>query len=621
MASPKPQQERKMDKTPLAGSERQPLAGATLLGPSDPNERTEITLVLRHNALGALQDRVQRLTRGDYSLAPLTRSAYAAAHGALPGDIEAVKTFATGHNLTVVSVDAARRAIVLSGKVGDFASAFDVTLDHYAHDGGTYRGRTGAVHLPAALTGIVTAVMGLDNRPQARAHLRVSPAAAQPAPAPAAQKTAAVSYTPVAVADLYQFPAGTGAGQTIGIIELGGGTTASDLATYFASLNLPVPKLVTVSVDHGLNQATGSLNGPDGEVMLDVEVAGAVAPGATLVTYFAPNTSAGFLDAVTTAIQDDVNKPTVISISWGSAEQNWTSQAQTAFDEAFQEAVALGLTVCVASGDNGSGDSVNDGQNHVDFPASSPHVLACGGTSLRANGGLMIVSETVWNDAPQGSGATGGGISSVFAAPSWQEGLSATLTAGGSKIPLTKRGVPDVSGNADPQTGYQVRVDGTNTVIGGTSAVAPLWAALIARLNSTRTNGPIGFINPLLYSNPHALHDITQGNNGAYKATPKWDSCTGLGSPNGTALAALFSATTNISHPSNKEVQTMSDKTPENGTTKPNEVIAHGNEVIAHGNEVIAHGNEVIAHGNDQRAKPVSGQDESTMHSTDKVKA
>jgi kumamolisin len=605
-----------MDKSPLAGSERQPLAGAILLGPADPNERTEITLVLRHNALGALQDRVQRLTRGDYSLAPLTRSAYAAAHGALPADIEAVKTFATENNLIVVSVDAARRAIVVSGTVGNFAKAFDVTLEHYAHNGGTYRGRTGAVHLPAALTGIVTAVMGLDNRPQARAHARVSPAAAPPAPAP--QKTAAVSYTPITVADLYKFPASTGAGQTIGIIELGGGTTAADLATYFASLNInPAPKLVTVSVDHGLNQATGSLNGPDGEVMLDVEVAGAVAPGATLVTYFAPNTSAGFLDAVTTAIHDDVNKPTVISISWGSAEQNFTTQAHTAFDEAFQAAVALGLTVCVASGDNGSGDSVNDGQNHVDFPASSPHVLACGGTSLRANGGLMIVSETVWNDAPQGSGATGGGVSSVFAAPEWQKGLVATLTTG-ETVPLTKRGVPDVSGNADPQTGYQVRVDGTDTVIGGTSAVAPLWAALIARLNATHPNGAIGFINPFLYQNPNTLHDITDGNNGAYKATPNWDACTGLGSPNGTALAALFSVTSNTLHPSNKEGYKMNDKTHGNEAAKPDGMVISPNEEIATPKGMVISPNDEAGTTD---GMVISPNDEPAKHSVGKVKA
>jgi kumamolisin len=211
----------------------------------------------------------------------------------------------------------------------------------------------------------------------------------------------------------------------------------------------------------------------------------------------------------------------------------------TGFDAAFQAAAALGITICVASGDNGSSDGVTDGSNHVDFPASSPHALACGGTNLAASGGV-ITSETVWNDAllNSGSGAGGGGVSTVFALPTWQEGLQTTLTAGGT-APLAMRGVPDICGNADPLTGYQVRIDGTDTVIGGTSAVAPLWAGLIARINAAQ-GSPVGFINPTLYAAPAALNDITQGNNGSFAAGTGWDACTGLGSPNGAKVAALF---------------------------------------------------------------------------------
>src|SRR5262249_7603283 len=198
------------------------------------------------------------------------------------------------------------------------------------------------------------------------------------------------------------------------------------------------------SVDHGRNHPTGDPNGPDGEVMLDIEIAGAISPAAKIAVYFAPNTDAGFLDAVTTAVHDNTNKPSAISISWGGPESSWTQQSMLAFDEAFQAAAAMGVTVCVASGDNGSTDGVNDGADHVDFPASSPHALACGGTSLQASDS-KITAETVWNDGANG-GASGGGVSSFFPLPSWQAGLKLTRQTGVAS-PLGNRGVPDVSGD------------------------------------------------------------------------------------------------------------------------------------------------------------------------------
>jgi len=265
-------------------------------------------------------------------------------------------------------------------------------------------------------------------------------------------------------------------------------------------------------------------------------VVGAVAPGAKIAVYFAPNTDAGFLDAISTAVHDNTHKPSVISISWGGPEASWTAQAMTAFDSAFQSAAAMGITVCIASGDSGSSDGVNDGADHVDFPASSPHVLACGGTRLAATGSA-ISAESVWNDGAQG-GAGGGGVSAVFALPAWQNGLQVALTAGGTQA-LAMRGVPDVSGDADPESGYDVRVDGSDTVIGGTSAVAPLWAGLIARINGA-TGRPVGFINPQLYANASALRDVTTGNNGSFAAASGWDAASGLGSPNGSAVASAL---------------------------------------------------------------------------------
>src|SRR5580704_17707358 len=259
------------------------------------------------------------------------------------------------------------------------------------------------------------------------------------------------------------------------------------------------------------------------------------APMAKIAVYFAPNTSQGFQDALTTAIHDATNKPSVISISWGSAESTWTAQAMTAFDSAAQDAAALGITICAACGDNGSSDGVNDGANHVDFPASSPHILACGGTSLQSTDG-EITSETVWNDGAKG-GAGGGGYSNQFPLPAWQASANIQPPAGGG------RGVPDVSGNADPNTGYNILVDGQSLVIGGTSAVAPLWSALIALLNE-KLGQPLGFLQPVIYGLPkttNAFQDITSGTNGSFSAGPGWDAATGLGSPSGQNLLQALS--------------------------------------------------------------------------------
>jgi kumamolisin len=519
-----------MSKVILKGSERSEVEGAQVVAPADPSERLEVTIVVRRRAREALQSRVSKLTHGDRSAGYLSRQDFAKHHSADPGDLAAIRAFATANGLSVVLEHAPRRSVVLSGTVEQFSAAFSVQLNQCSHPEGTYRGRTGGIQLPAELDGVVEAVLGLDNRPQAKPHFRIrrnSKGAGKAKPA-----AASVSYAPTQLATLYEFPSGTGEGQCVAIIELGGGFKPADLKTYFAGLGVGSPQVTAVSVDHGTNAPTGDPNGADGEVMLDIEVVGAIAPAANIVVYFAPNTDAGFLDAITTAIHDTTHKPSVISISWGGPEANWTAQAMTAMDDAFQAASTMGVTVCVASGDNGSSDGVKSGE-HVDFPASSPYALACGGTSLRATQ-TSIASEVVWNDGA-GGGASGGGISAFFPAPSWQAGKKATHT-NGSSVALAKRGVPDVAGNADPQTGYNVRVDGTNSVIGGTSAVAPLWAGLIARINQN-LGTPVGYLNPRLYNHPQGLRDITQGSNGDFSASKGWDACTGLGSPNGQTLS------------------------------------------------------------------------------------
>ena len=510
----------------LKGSERSAVTGSKSIAPAEPSERLEVTVLVRRRAPQEFLKRVATCAAGGRRGTFLSRAEFAKLHGADPADCAAVRAFAAKHGLSVVQEHAGRRTLVLSGTVAQFSAAFKVQLHQMSHDGGTYRGRTGAISLPQELGPVVEAVLGLDSRPQAKPHFRIRRPGA----------TAAVSYSPLQVAAAYAFPAGTGQGECVAIIELGGGYRPADLQTYFTALGVGKPSVTAVSVDQAKNAPTGDANGPDGEVMLDIEVVGSIAPEAKIAVYFAPNTDAGFLDAITTAIHDTTNTPSVISISWGGPESSWTAQAMTAMDEAFQAAATMGITVCVASGDNGSSDGVTDGADHVDFPASSPFALACGGTSLQASG-TSIRSEVVWNNGA-GNGASGGGVSSVFALPRWQAGLK-SMASEGQPTALPKRGVPDVAGNADPETGYTVRIDGTDTVIGGTSAVAPLWSALIARLNQA-AGKPVGYLNADLYKNPQALRDITSGNNGDFDAAGGWDACTGLGSPNGAQVAGVL---------------------------------------------------------------------------------
>jgi kumamolisin len=516
-------------KHPLPGSERKVEQGSRVVGQCDPAERIEVFVMLRRQRQAQFDALMSKIEAGDPGVKPLSREAFAQEFGAAPDDVAKVKAFAQAHSLTVVREDVAARSVLLSGTIEQFQSAFGVKLEHYEHHtAGQFRGRTGMISVPDDLHGVVEAVLGLDNRPQARPHFRIRPPF-QPA------KGHQASFTPPQLAALYQFPQGDGKGECVGIIELGGGYNTSDLKSYFSSLGVASPTVKPVGVDQGSNQPSGDPNGPDGEVTLDIEIVGSIAPGANIAVYFTQNSDAGFIDAVSRAVHDTTNKPSVISISWGGPESSWTSQSLNAFNSVLQTAAALGVTVCVASGDSGSSDGSGSG-NQVDFPASSPYVLACGGTNLTASG-TSISHEVVWNDGAQG-GATGGGVSKAFPVPVWQTGLSASSTHGGATA-LSGRGVPDVAGDASPVTGYSVLIDGEQTVVGGTSAVAPLWAALIALINASKGQ-PVGFINPKLYKAQGVCRDITQGNNGSFAATAGWDACTGLGSPNGQKVAAAL---------------------------------------------------------------------------------
>ena len=510
---------------PLPGSERETISGVHDIGPVDEGERIEVTLITRRRAgLPA------ELVTGP---ATISTEELAGSYGTDPADIGRVREVLAGYGLEVTGTHPGSRRVKVAGTAAQLARAFGTTLRRVSSPGPAgagrveHRYREGRLVVPAGLGEIVLAVLGLDDRPQVSPHFRLAAKAAVPS-----------SYTPPQVARAYQFPEGTdGTGQTIAILEFGGGFSADDLRSYFSGLGLAVPPITAASVDGAANAPGSDPGGADGEVLLDIEVAGSVAPGAAQVVYFAPNTDQAFVDAISDAAHA-TPVPAVISISWGAPEEAWPAQSRSAIDQALSDAAALGITVTAASGDNGSSDGATDGSSHCDYPASSPYTLACGGTRLEADPSTGAISaETVWNDAPS-AGATGGGVSALYGAPPWQAsaGVPAASAPGG-------RGVPDVAGNADPQTGYQVLVDGDEAVYGGTSAVAPLWAGLIARL-AQALGHQFGLLQPALYSGAApgtgvaGLNDITIGSNGAYSAGPGWDACTGLGSPSATALLA-----------------------------------------------------------------------------------
>lgn len=512
------------ERAAVRGSKRQQIPNSSVVGSPDPNELISVTVVLR------------RLTSElPPRSGPVSREEFARLYGADPAGVARVEQFGADHDLTVVEVDLARRSVVLAGTVANMNEAFGTQILLFQTSEGIFRGRTGELYVPSDLAEILVGVFGLDERPQTKTRLRRLTTGIGP------RAAGDTSYTPIAVAQLYNYPtAATGSGQAVAIIELGGGYRSSDLSAYFAKLKInPTPSVTAVSVDGAANQPIGDPNSADGEVMLDIEVVGALAPKARIAVYFAPNTDQGFLDAISTSVHDNLRKPSVVSISWGGAESTWTDQALTAFDQAFQDAALLGVTICCASGDDGSADGVSDGMAHVDFPASSPHVLACGGTRLESSAG-KISKEVVWNQGA-GNGVTGGGVSEKFPLPVYQTNARVPISV--NPTHFKGRGVPDISGDADPATGYQISVDGRNAVFGGTSAVAPLWAALIALLNQ-QVGKPLGFVNNALYAGSlatGALHDITSGDNGAYTAGQGWDACTGLGSPNGQQLLTAFS--------------------------------------------------------------------------------
>ncbi len=511
----------------LRGTYLAPPRGAVRERIPRPDAPLTLTLHLRTRcpAPHRLQETLVDIVEG--RMAPLTRAEFAAEFGASRSDIAAVRAWARGQRFRVSGVSIARRLVRITGRGSRIAAAFGCERVRFRLDGVAWNSFTGHVYLPAELAGRVLGVFGFDERPDlARTGGRD---AMQAIAAPGTR-----SYTVPEVAALYDFPPGLdGKGQSVGVIALGGGYLPKDMRTYFRALRMPHPRIVARSVLGQRNAPYGETASFDGEITGDIQTVGAVVPRARIQVYFAPNTSRGFFEAVAQAVHEPRDANTVISISWGQAEVHWRHSVLRAFDSLLLEAAVLGITVCCSSGDFGSFADQHDRVAHVNFPGSSPHVLACGGTTLvGANG--RIRSERVWHNH---TGASGGGVSGFFPRPAWQERMRVPKATNGRE----GRGVPDVASNADPLTGYRIYGHGGWHVGAGTSASAPLWAGLVARMNQHR-GAPLGLVAPALYRGfrmlrrAGALASITKGDNGLYRARRGWDCCTGVGTPRGRKL-------------------------------------------------------------------------------------
>jgi kumamolisin len=519
------------DSKPITGSSRDPAPGAVSIGGLSPDAEIEITVRLRSRS--DIKTRVDAASQGALLLPGrryIERGEYADLYGADPLDVQAVQNFATENQLTQVGACAANRSLMFVGSAINLGRAFGTHLRNYSYPLGQYRGREGELFVPNALVDIIQGVFGLDNRRQAMPSITTSRFSPSNIGGDAIER----------IVTNYAFPPDhDGSGECVAILEFGGALSPGDLPKYFqhAGMNEPPPPVFkNIGPGYTPNQDVSA----DQEVALDIELFSSLAPKAKIVAYSATNDEKGWVDALCAAVHNNEDHPSVIAISWGSPESQWEADKRLTLTEIFTDAVRLGVTICAASGDDGWAIDKN-ANARVNFPASSSLVLSCGGTAF--NGEV----ETVWNEGRQH--CSGGGVSDCVPKPTWQPQRNTVVPP---PVPpradptFDGRQLPDVSGLAS--CCYTIYVCGACVSgVGGTSAVPPLWAALIARINQSlhqKGLSRIGYFLPLLYSTPAlqaAFTDIQCGNNDpngleGYKAGPKWDACTGWGTPNGTKL-------------------------------------------------------------------------------------
>jgi kumamolisin len=546
----------------LRNSKRRQPAGARAFKESNARKRIRVTIVVRSaSSLKLRQEAIAQLaTKLPHNRRYLSLEEFTALHGAREEDLSIIKHFAKKHGLRVIEISKARRCVVLSGTILKFSRAFQVRLRDFKHKGQTYRSHSDAIQIPSDLAEIVEGVLGLEDRSLMTHHAFVR----------AMLSTNHVE--PSEVAKAYQFPVhANGKGERIAIIELGGGFYNQDIRNYFQKHKLRTPRIKVHEFDGQRNSPASkqsveqvlSLLGVSkvrekaamterselGRAMwtiestIDIQLAGNFAHGAFIDVYFAPNNAQGKYHALTSALTNKECPPTILSCSWGAVEEELPLDVMHLLDQIFQDAALLGITVCFSSGDQGD-DPARNGKPRAHFPATSPHVLSCGGTHWNLSGHRL--NEVVWNETmPHGVVKSGGGVSHIFNTPQWQ--LSAKVK---SKTGHQGRGTPDISGKADIQRGYCTLVAGFKITMGGTSSAAPMWAGLIARINQ-KLECRVGFLTPLLYQKQFTkiCNDITRGNNGKFKACRGWDPCTGWGSPNGKKLLIALGRGAFKTHP------------------------------------------------------------------------
>jgi kumamolisin len=529
----------------LSGSERPRRHDAQRVGDIDPSAPIEVTVTLRGPAM-------PDITPGH----SISREQFEREHAASAQDVATVQAELERYGLTIDEASAATRSLRVSGTAQQMEQAFHAGLGVYENaTQGRFRGREGTLEIPAGLDGLVTGVFGLDQRRVARRRPGIPEAHAN------AATVAASALSPADLEQRYRFPPGDGAGQTVAIAEFGGAYFPDDLTQFCAEQGRPEPTVKQVGIGvHVLTEQQVMALPEDqrqeqldmsGEVNMDVQIVAGLAPGAEIVVYFAQFTQKGWIDLVDALIKGRPASPVAVSISWGLAEDapDFSPAAVEAINERLQAAAAIGITICVASGDDGSGDQVDDGRAHVDFPASSPYVLAVGGTMIEDE------ADVVWFQPPgvrrDGGGSTGGGVSVRFDRPAWQVVDVEPVTV--NEPSIEGRVVPDIAALAGPPY-YQLVFQGESAPNGGTSASAPLWASLIARVESVQDPpaSPV-FLTPLLYTagpggepkGKAVCVDVTKGHNTTpqpgegFDAGPGFDAVSGWGVPDGERLLTL----------------------------------------------------------------------------------
>ncbi|HEY2320683.1 MAG TPA: S53 family peptidase [Solirubrobacteraceae bacterium] len=524
----------------LSGSERPRKHDAERVGDVDPSAAVEVTVTLRGPEL-------PQVSPGH----SMSREELERAYASSTEDMDAVAAALQGYGLEELDRMPSARSMRVRGTAAQMDAAFRADLGVYRRANGVeFRGREGELQIPGRLNGVVTGVFGLDQRRVARRAPGIPPYEGT------AAEVAQAALTPSDLEERYRFPAGAAARQTVAIAEFGGAYFPGDLAKFCREQGRPEPTVrqVGLGVPVLTEEQVMALAPAEreqvmeaaGEVNMDVQIVAGLCPAAEIVVYFTQFDQKGWIDLLNEIIKGVPAAPVAVSVSWGLAEDSadFSAAARGAIDERLQAAALLGVTVCVSAGDDGSGDQMQDGQAHVNFPASSPHVLAVGGTMLDGD------QEVTWwqppGDRAHRGGSTGGGVSRVFPRPPWQN-VDVTAPDGSGQA---GRIIPDIAALAGPPF-YQLVLQGQPAPNGGTSASAPLWAALIAR-SAAELHPPRApvFLAPLLYGagpDGHPLgtsvcRDIIAGDNTStppgwgFSAGRGYDAVSGWGVPDGPPL-------------------------------------------------------------------------------------